>query len=822
MKSRWPTLRKMTGYIFLTLLILNCATQAFAEKADPEKRLFPANLIHADWQEFAAQGFGKPVTGIIYRGYPRPTCGMPLGGVGTGCLDIESNGMLGYNTIFNELVNPRRLLNLPFLGLSVGGKTWVLVTNKNAKEYTPRHNESIVSFPSTDYTPRFSQVSLEGVRLADSIDYWGHYPMLDMEFKTAAPVEVGLRTWNPFIPGDSVTSMTPGIVFEFSLRNTSSKKQKGTLAFSFPGFGTANPDTPIDRSKLNKKLKGIRIKSPATGDPWEIGYVLAAINRQVRRGGPLNADGKLWSNINKQLPQAGGSETGASIAHDFNLDSGESKLVKIVLTWSAPYWNAKGAASQPGGKIFTHMYAKHYPDAESTAQFLLQNNVKLRKKVIAWQEVVYQDKALPGWLADSLINNLHLITECAIWGQAKPPVPDWASEKLGLFGLNECPRGCPQIECIPCSFYGNLPVVYFFPECALSTLYGYKNYQFEDGRPPWIFGGVTADLPENKQPYDISSPDKGYQTVLNGACYVVMADRYWRRSGDDGFLEEFWDSLKRCNDFSMSLRPKYGDSQVMAMPEPGEEKEHGLGDTEWFEAPEPGWKGYVTHAGAVRMAQVNIMRRMAEKMGDGDYVAKCDRWFAAGADVLENKLWTGKYYLNFYEPETNLKSDLVFGYQLDGEWIADWHGVRSVFPKERVRQTLDTLKKYNCQLSQSGAVNYASPDGKAVKIGGYGTFSYFPPELMMLAMNYMYEDQKEFGIHLLRKWFDNCSTKWGYTWDGVNTTRGDMDTGQRAFGADYYQNMMLWGVPAAITGTDLSGPSSKGGLVERMIAQGKK
>ena len=41
---------------------------------------------------------------------------------------------------------------------------------------------------------------------------------------------------------------------------------------------------------------------------------------------------------------------------------------------------------------------------------------------------------------------------------------------------------------------------------------------------------------------------------------------------------------------------------------------HGLGDTEWFEAPEPGWKGYVTHAGGVRMAQVQIMRRMAEAM----------------------------------------------------------------------------------------------------------------------------------------------------------------------------------------------------------------
>ena len=79
-------------------------------------RLFPPHLLHARWHEFQAEGYAKPVTGVIYRGDPRPTCGMPLGGLDTGCIDIEPNGMLGYSTIFNHLVNPRLLLNLPFFG----------------------------------------------------------------------------------------------------------------------------------------------------------------------------------------------------------------------------------------------------------------------------------------------------------------------------------------------------------------------------------------------------------------------------------------------------------------------------------------------------------------------------------------------------------------------------------------------------------------------------------------------------------------------------------------------------------------------------------
>ena len=76
-------------------------------------------------------------------------------------------------------------------------------------------------------------------------------------------------------------------------------------------------------------------------------------------------------------------------------------------------------------------------------------------------------------------------------------------------------------------------------------------------------------------------------------------------------------------------------------------------------------------------------------------------------------------------------------------------------------QCLDDPANRNCALSQSGAVsrhdiaaiwvaffsrwlryrcrqvNYASAAGGLVECGGYGTFSYFPPELYMLACTYM-------------------------------------------------------------------------------------
>ncbi len=1198
--------------------------------ATEPSRLFPANLEQAEWSLFKAEGYSSPVSGVIYRGnMPRPINGMPLGGIDTGCLDIETSGSIGWSTIFNHLQPRGGPVNVPFLGVNIDGKTWLMAAGEGKRLNNPNDTAEV---------PTIIPLKIEGVETVNSIDYWGHYPILDMEFDSGCPVSVGMRAWSPFIPGDSAISNTPGAVFEIHLRNNLNIPQKGTIAFNFPGFGkhrpllgtaaTANvsvperpylpgsppfdgstlpeidpqiarPDlggnhggriviadpsldgrneillalkdgltkrgflisfqrnsetyggsidgtgvydfeiidilsnnslTAIDvedidddgkveiiagsengdlfcykrissgfdsknieplknyerknlvsgrpngsyiseiqvgdvtgddkkeivwstgwRNEATEPLPGVylyvngkseilikdsqasfngcaigdfngdgnneivfsskggisleqnyirlicfdsdgkikqtetvcqfdmdrgpqwlvkgdfdgdgqddllastlkpstiwlkRDKSPignsnawsppeeafpayfpgysepiATGldekrhaiavgqnystvlrrqpveaggpnlgwkiENWHEGgssnsmqaaaigdlsgdglfdvmywhtshelggrttkdvvkpteekdaqtslqiirnnivkdllgicvtdrtynlsYALGVIDEpNLRIGGGLGTNGEAWSSIDKSLP-CDDPEGGASIAIDFDLDIGENQTIRYVLSWYAPQWKGSGVPESSGIE-YTHMYAKRFADAPDVASFLAKNHDNILKRIISWQEAVYTDKDTPGWLADCLVNILHLITECSVWGQVKDPILPIFKPEDGVFGLNECPRGCPQIECIPCSFYGNIPLPYFFPDCGLSTLRGYKNYQFEDGRPPWIFGGCTAGSP----PYNISTPAKGYQTVLNGACYVVMVDRHWRITGDDSIVHEFMESVKRCCVFSFNLRPEYGPSQVIAMPT-------GNVDTEWFEAPEPGWQGYITHGGGIRLAQAAIARRMAEHVGDNEFVKKCDDWLNSGSEALEKYLWAGKYYYNFHEPETNTLSDFVFGYQLDGEWISDWHGLpnNSVFPAKRVLTTLETIRNINCKLSESAAVNYANPDGTPAKVGGYGPYSYFPPEAMMLAMNFMYEGQREFGMDLLYRTMKNIVCKWGYTWDSPNIMRGDKDTGERTFGSDYYQDMMLWAVPAAMAGQDLTGPSKPGGLVARVIAAGK-
>ena len=128
-----------------------------------------------------------------------------------------------------------------------------------------------------------------------------------------------------------------------------------------------------------------------------------------------------------------------------------------------------------------------------------------------------------------------------------------------------------------------------------------------------------------------------------------------------------------------------------------------------------------------------------------------------------------------------------------------------MFRPDRVKRTLETIKRCNVALSKTGAANYAHADGSPAPVGGYGTYSYFPPEVLMLAMTYMYAGQREFGLDLARRCWENITCTWRYTWDAPNIMRGDKDTGESVYGHDYYQDMMLWSLPAALAGQPMDG-----------------
>lgn len=802
-------------------------------------RLFPMDLPFQEWLEFPAEGFNHRACGLIYNQMRPPRQGMALGGIDTGYMSMEVDGTLGYCTIFNSIDPQRGPLALPLLGMSVGNDVWTLASPRSTfGEYT--------------------WIPGRQIQTAARVHYWGHYPVVDMEFEIPdCPVSAGVRAWSPFLPGDSATSNTPGAIFDVHLRNESKTRQEGRVAFMFPGptqaeaqitFGsprvhrehphvqwvaTAPKPTRALRQNVRGDFSGLVVTSEAVK---EIGYAIGVVgDAEVATGGGLVGGAsagtpddeppetsyhrsRVWTTIPKSLPVATENDFTGSVSLAYELNPGEEKTLRFVLAWMAPAWIGEGPHT------FLHKYSERFGGALEVAQLLSRDHDSLLRRVLGWQDVIFGEQQLPVWLREALVNILYLFPVNSLWASMHPPIGPWCDPKDGLFGMIDGLVEDPGMEPLPDTFYANAPIVYFFPDLAHSTLRGYKAYQFTNGQAPWVFGGIIGGAKGGYEPTagtEMASPSPGYQSTTTGPSYVDLVDRYWQRTGDEEFLKEFYPSVKSNTIFTMSLRHGDGDGNVISVPDgnqdPNRATPHPGILLEWFEWVQ--WFGMASHVGGIHLATLRMVERMADKYGDRDFAQQCKDWIAQGTHAMETQMWGGSYYLPYYEVKTGKKSDDIFAYQLDGDWMAKFHGLPPVFRPDRAKTALDTISKTCARLTPYGATNFAHPDGSYVYDIGYGPNTFFVPEVYMLAMTYMYAGEKEFGLELARR-CAKALIENGGEWDQPNMIRGD--TGIELFGSHYDQNMMLWAIPAALEGKDIAAACAPGSLVDRVIQAAKK
>jgi uncharacterized protein (DUF608 family) len=442
----------------------------------PTKRLFPVGLPHAEWVEFPAKGFSEQVIGVIHRREYPAKVGVPLGGIGTGFVALDTSGLMGLCSLFNSHSPRRGSMNWPFLGLSIDGQTWVLTTGQQSPEKGSK---------AAANDPRPPDLVLPGVKMAKDIDYWGHHPVADLEYETDAPVSVGMRAWSPFIPGDAAVSNTPGAVFEVHLRNSSKEEQAGTLAFSF--FGPSYDEGwtwKFGRQVVEYPLQGVHVTSRRSN------YVLGVIGKEhkVKTGGAMGRSpevrfrakpapaewAKAWAGLGQGLPPTEETESGSTVAVDFRVEPGREKVIRFVLAWYSPHWMSSGDPAN-GPRAFRHMYSTRFEDAVAVAKFLVGQHERLLQRTLAWQKEMYQEEALPKWLREVLLNMLHTYVTAGFWAAADPPIGEWCRPEDGIFAICESPRTGGQMANLPCSFYDSLSLSYVFPELELSLLRAEKS-----------------------------------------------------------------------------------------------------------------------------------------------------------------------------------------------------------------------------------------------------------------------------------------------------------------------------------------------------------
>ena len=340
-----------------------------------------------------ADGFQNPVTGLVFDGSSLES-GVPLGGIGTGYFTLEGDGKIGLCSIYNDWVPPKRVF-----------ADWLFVESGTRR------------------------VPLSASRTV----YWGHFPVADLRASLPEiPLEVGLRAFAPFLPGDSAASNTPAVVFDLELRNTSAASLPLNLVFRFP----KPVATPVEPNALDVKGAGIQ----TAGEPGSYKLEL-------------------------QLPPH------------------STKRLRFSVGWYAPSWR------DSGHEPHINRYSTRFRSAEEVAHYALANADNLLKRILNWQTVLYQSD-YPEWLRDALVQGLYSLTKNSIW-IARTRKDEWWSDN-GWFTHSESHTGCPIVETMVCRMHGHFAALYFFPDLETSTLEAFRHFQVADGEIPFCFGQPTS------------------------------------------------------------------------------------------------------------------------------------------------------------------------------------------------------------------------------------------------------------------------------------------------------------------------------------------
>ncbi len=201
--------------------------------------------------------------------------GAPLGGIGTGFLEIRADGCFHEWQIFNSgawAQNARTTTAPPRPGPQY---LRFLLRTRKVSDDKPRMRRLYLRSDENDlYTLPF-------VQDVESIDYYAWFPMTGLRYNDPSiPVRVSARAFSPFIPGNARASATPGFHVVYTIENSGDEVVEVSLAgFLDNPLASALPDRRLRNSLTqDSHVKSVLLETEAETDfPSGIGSMCLSV-----------------------------------------------------------------------------------------------------------------------------------------------------------------------------------------------------------------------------------------------------------------------------------------------------------------------------------------------------------------------------------------------------------------------------------------------------------------------------------------------------------------------------------------------------------------
>jgi uncharacterized protein (DUF608 family) len=676
--------------------------------------------------------------------------GIPLGGLGTGSVELMDTGRFHDWELFNNYqwsgnrdeVPPEMWGEDAFFALRVrqtGGTPRVrllYLEEDPTRTVSPSHDNAYV------YNYPF-------LRNVAGITCSGQYPFARLGYEDeTVPVGVEMEAFAPFIPHNAKDSALPLAFFVFTVRNTGDAACETSLMFSLRNCtGYDHQEVTLRHRVLD--AEGARLilmgaedldSTERTAGSAAIGVLGDGLSHVAAWTGGRGLEGFEYTNIpafsqvfypfrdegelpggdaewrraiKKRHPDAepgtlhapehrvGWSWRGA-VSRKLSLQPGEEQRVVFLMSWFYPnHYHFKYPDVRLG-----HMYENWFSDAEEVARYGLGNFDRLRRESRRFADALYNG-TLPEWLAASLNAQLTTFPKSFVWT---------ADGDMAVWEGQSCCQIIPAARTVWSSW---VPLM-FFPDVYLNMVRRMARFRMDAEEMPefspllaarWRrrqerskqrtdrFGGWLEgrykDLGYTRDDLRRSGRRRRRRTALWGGVAELLRDYQW--TGDRELLEELWPIVKDGIE-----------AQVEA-----DQNGDGLPDgaisfityDHWFL---PATNCYKC---SMWLGELRAAVRAAEIVGDADAAERFDGVLQRGVESFEELFWNGEYYSLCYDPKQDKVDPGCMADQVSGQLFARVLALGTIHEEGHVRSALRAVHRHNLK-EEEGLLNGVDPEGR--------------------------------------------------------------------------------------------------------------
>jgi uncharacterized protein (DUF608 family) len=637
-----------------------------------------------------------------YTGKHLDRIAFPIGGIGAGMFCIEGTGAISHMSVRNrpEVFNePCMFAAISVKGLEKGTKVlegmvpdWKKYGTPNSGNGSPGTTYGFPRFENTTFLARFP------------------FAIIDLADKDI-PMEVKLTAWSPFIPTDQDNSSLPVGALEYSFKNTGSKELEAVFSYNSVNFmgvggGTARV-RPVEWGFILSEA-GAKDRPEAKGDfavfTSEAGTVTDLC---WFRGGWWDPMSMAWNTILKgetrETAAIDDRAPGASLYVPFTIKPGETKTIRVMMTWYVPDTKMKYGKDAENvveedcedpncscnDPFYKPWYSGKFAGIEDVVSYWRTNYSDLQKKSELFRDAFY-NTSLPPEVIEAIAANLTILKSPTVLRQ--PDGRMWAWE-----GCSDN-SGCCAGSCQHVWNYAQA-VPHLFPKLERTL----RETEF-------IHSQDTAGHQTFRSALPIRLVATTFHAASDGQLGGIMKMyRDWRISGNTEWLKKMYPRMVESMDYCIAT----WDPRLTGTLE---EPHHNTYDIEFW-----GPDGMCTSFYLGALMSMTEIGKYLEKD-----VSKYEGLFKKGREAIENQLYNGEYFyqkivwkgLNAPDPEIALndpknttppeskalllkegpKYQYGTGCLSDGilgAWIAAVCGIDEVVDKEKVTSHLNAVYKYN-------------------------------------------------------------------------------------------------------------------------------